>query len=149
MLSNIPHLPTPSPPLGISQILSEQPVLSAVSWAPCPLHTHCCHPSRAKYDEVLRWWGLVLSSDSEPSCEVAWQLPFPGIFFELGLSAKCAVFKEMAERFCSGPVAGNEDIWGDILSALQIVSKSRNRGKKKSSLASHPSHWLSPWAHTH
>lgn len=76
---------------------------------PWPLHTHCCHPSRAKHDEVLRWWGLVLSYRFWASCEVAWQLPFPGAIFELGLSAKCAVFKEMAERFRSGPVAGNEE----------------------------------------
>lgn len=27
---------------------------------------------------------------------------FPGVVSELGLSAGCAVFKEMAERFCSG-----------------------------------------------
>lgn len=31
---------------------------------------------------------------------------FPGAFSELGLFATCAVFKEMAERFCSGQVAG-------------------------------------------
>ena len=38
----------------------------------------------------------------ETACEVAWQLMFPGAVFELGLSAGCAVFKEMAEWFCSG-----------------------------------------------
>lgn len=49
---------------------------------------------------------LVLSSDPEPSWEMVWELPFPGSFFELGLSAKCTVFKKMAERFCFGPGQG-------------------------------------------
>lgn len=38
---------------------------------------------------------------------------FPGAFSELDFSTTCAVFKEMAECFGSGQVAGNGDMLGN------------------------------------
>ena len=59
-------------------------------------------------------------------------------FLSLAFLPTVQFSRKWLSGFCSGPVAGNEDTGGDILSCLRIVSKSMSREKEKSSLASHP-----------